>query len=302
VTSLLQRITDSVVRHAVAESTAGGDLEPRRDIDYAGHDGQPLRGHWYAPAGTGPFPVVVAVHGGGWQVGAPDHYQYLGPWLARHGYAVLAASYRLAKPGDPTYPGAVRDVCAAVQFVKSHAAKLKADGERVALLGDSAGGHLASLVALAGDSEGFAAGPSVGGPRPSTSVKAVAAAYGVFDLYAQWEHDLALRPRDSIVEKFLGVSAIDDKRPYLEASPLWRVSARSSATAFFLAWGDGDDIVDCRTQSEAFLRALKHAGHYARTCVFPSAPHFWIVDPLEDAGSYSAVFAARLLRFLQTRL
>jgi len=301
VKSFLEHIANRLSPHAVPEEAAGARADPRVDVDYAGLDGQPLRGHWYAPAGSGPFPVVVAVHGGGWQVGAPDHYQHIGPWLARRGYAVLAASYRLARPGNPTWPGAVRDVCAAVQYVKANAAKLKVDRERVALLGDSAGGHLASLVALGGDGEPFAAA-AAGGPPVSTAVKVVAAAYGVYDLYAQWEHDLALRPRDSIVEKFLGVSAIEDKRPYLEASPLWRVSSRASSTAFFLAWGDGDDIVDCRSQSEAFLRALKHAGHYVRTCVFPAAPHFWLVDPLEDAGSYSAVFAARLLRFLQARL
>ena len=67
-----------------------------------------------------------------------------------------------------------------------------------------------------------------------------------------------------------------------------------------MAWGTYDDIVD-PAQSEAFLLALKQAGFYARPVIVP-APHFWAGDPLDEAGSHSAYFAARLLRFLADRM
>jgi acetyl esterase/lipase len=275
----------------------------RREIEYAVHGGVSLKGHLYAPRGPGKFPVVIAVHGGGWRLANLDNYRILGPWLAGHGYVVLAVTHRLSKPAEKVYPEAVQDVRAAVQFVKAEAAGLKADPERIALMGDSSGGHLAALVALAGEQalfrEGNAADPH---GRISTAVKACVPVYAVLDLARQWRHDQISRPRDQIVEKFLGASLIDDRRIYFDASPLSHVSAKNNGTAFLLAWGTEDDVVDHKEQSETFLEALKQAGHYVRSVVVAGAPHFWIGDPIDEAGSHSGFFAHRLLRFLQARL
>ena len=67
-------------------------------------------------------------------------------YLAARGYALFAISYRLAKKGQKTFPQAVQDVLAAVQFVRGSAGELKVDPERIGLFGASAGGHLASLA------------------------------------------------------------------------------------------------------------------------------------------------------------
>jgi acetyl esterase/lipase len=278
-------------------------VEERRELQYAVRGTVPLKGHLYSPKGEGKFPAVIAVHGGGWRLANLDNYRYLGPWLAERGYVVFAVTHRLSKPGHKAFPEAVQDVRAAVQFVKGRAAELKVDPDRTALIGDSSGGHLAALVALAGEHPLFKDG---NGSDPhgslSTQVDVAVSIYGVHDLARQWRHDQVSRPRDQIVEKFLGVSLLDDRRVYFDASPLSYVSARSSATAFLLAWGTGDDIADPREQGEAFLEALKQAGHYARSVVLPGAPHYWIGDPLDEPGSHSGFFAPRLLRFLQARL
>ena len=278
-------------------------MDERREVEYAVHGGVSLKGHLHTPKGSGKFPAVIAIHGGGWRLANLENYRYLGPWLAERGYAVLAATHRLSKPAEKAYPEAVQDVRAAVQFVKAKASELKVDPERVALMGDSSGGHLASLVALAGEHALFRdanRGDPHGGV--STQVKAAVSIYGVHDLARQWRHDQIARPRDPIVERFLGASLIDDRRVDFDASPLSHVSAKNNATAFLLAWGTEDDVVDHKEQGEPFLEALKQAGHYVRTVVLPGAPHFWIGDPLEEAGSHSGFFAARLLRFLQAKL
>src|SRR5437588_39376 len=80
--------------------------------------------------------------------------------------------------------------------------------------------------------EGNAADPH---GRESTAVKVCVPIYAVLDLARQWRHDQISRPRDAIVEKFLGASLIDDRRIYFDASPLSYVSARNSGTAFLLA-------------------------------------------------------------------
>src|SRR5215470_2422455 len=123
----------------------------RADVPYVTHDGVELTGDLYAPKGLDKAPALIAVHGGGWQAGSPAIYQYWGPFLARHGIAVFAIRYRLSKPGAKTYPGAVYDVKAAVQFARANAVELGIDPNRIGAVGDSAGAHLVTLVALAGD-------------------------------------------------------------------------------------------------------------------------------------------------------
>ncbi|MEA2876410.1 MAG: hypothetical protein QOF14_1606 [Hyphomicrobiales bacterium] len=123
----------------------------RNDIVFAEHDGTKLLGDLYAPKGLDKAPVLIGVHGGGWQVGDRKFYRNWGSYLAKNGYAVFAIEYRLMKPGVKTWPGAVYDTRAAVQYVRANAAALGVDPERIGMIGDSAGAHLSSLVALAGE-------------------------------------------------------------------------------------------------------------------------------------------------------
>src|SRR3981189_1868371 len=213
----------------------------RREIEYAVHGGVSLKGHLYSPKAPGKYPALIAVHGGGWRLANLDNYRILGPWLPERGYATLAVTHRLSKPGEKAYPEAVHDVRAAVQFAKGRAAELKIDPERIALMGDSSGGHLAALVALAGEHalfrEGNAADPH---GRVSTAGKVRVPVDAVRELARRWPHDQVSRPRDQIVEKFLGASLIDDRRIYFDASPLSYVSAKNNGTAFLLVWGAAD--------------------------------------------------------------
>ncbi len=286
-----------------AGAGGGASVEVRRDVEFVIHGGESLKGHLYLPAGPGPFPAVIGVHGGGWHTRLADNYQYWGPWLAARGYVVFAPTYRLSAPGRKSFPEALQDIRAAVQWLKGSAQDLKVDPGRIALMGDSAGGHLISMVALAGEHPLFKDGNA--GDRfgsLSTSVKVAVSVYAVLDLQQQWRHDLLARTRDPITETLLGVSAIDDRRPYFEASPLSYVSAQNNGTAFLVAWGTADDIVDCGPQSEAFLEALKQARYFVRPVVLPGAPHFWCADPIEESHSHSGFLAPRLLRFLQAKL
>src|SRR5260370_36102905 len=117
------------------------------DIMFAEHDGVTLLGDLYLPQGLSKAPVLVGVHGGGWQVGDRKFYTNWGNYLARNGYAVFAIEYRLMKPGVKTWPGAVYDTRAAGQVVRAGAAEVGLDAERVGLVGAAAGAHLAAAVA-----------------------------------------------------------------------------------------------------------------------------------------------------------
>ncbi|GGF04383.1 hypothetical protein GCM10011611_07210 [Aliidongia dinghuensis] len=269
-----------------ADQLASFPVHVERGLVYATLDGIALAGDFYRPETMAAAPVVVAVHGGGWKLGSARFYQYWGPFLAARGIALFAIDYRLVEDGRHRYPAAVDDVRAAVAFVRAQAPRLGIDAERIALVGDSAGAHLAALVALTDE----------------PGIKAAVTVYGVYDLVAQWQHDLAARPHDQITEIFMGISPLEDRLAYLAASPLSHVTRRRSRTAFLVAWGTADDVVAWQTQSQPFVTALKQAGCFVRTVPITDAPHFWMSDPLDDPYGYPARLAPALLRFLQERL
>jgi acetyl esterase/lipase len=279
------------------------ELAVKPDIVFAEHDDVRLLGDLYRPQGLSNAPVLIAIHGGGWQLGDRKFYRYWGGYLAKHGYAVFAIDYRLMKPGVKTWPGVVYDCRAAVQFVRANAAELGIDPDRIGLIGDSAGAHLSALVALAGEEPLFSSAyrddPSAATPA---GVKAVVGFYGVYDMLAQWEHDQITRPRDSVTEKLLGGPPMVSRKTFFEASPLSYATVDKNSVRFLLIYGREDDIVDPASQSERFLTALKQAGFFARTIVVPGAGHFWSVDSVDEPGSFGAYAGPKMLRFLQVAL
>ena len=273
-------------------------------VEYVVHDGVRLDRRSYRPDGGRDLPILIAVHGGGWRRETAEAYKHWGPWLASRGIALFSIEYRLVAGEANRHPAAVHDVRAAVQFVRANAARLGVDPARIGLVGDSSGAHLAALVALAGDEPLFSQAhrddPHAG---VSTAVKAVVGVYGVYDLLAQWQHDQIARPRDQITEPLLGVSPLDNKFRYFEASPIAHATTEAAAkTAFLLSWGTDDDVVDWTTQSQPFMTALKQAGALVRCVTVPAAPHFWMAEPIDEPGSFSGFLAQKLLRFLRERL
>jgi acetyl esterase/lipase len=284
----------------MSETQTTFDVVIRADLLFAEHDGTKLVGDFYLPKGRAKAPVLVAIHGGGWQLGDRSLYKHWGPFFARHGYALFALEYRLGKAG--VYPAAVYDCKAAVEFVRVKAADFDVDPLRIGLIGDSAGAHLSALLALAPEQYGAAHGdnPHAGTP---VEVKAVVGFYGVYDLYAQWQHDLFARPRDSIVEKFLGTPPMVNRRLYFDASPISYATVDRNKLRVLLIHGSDDDIVDSPSQSGAFLTALMQAQFFVRRIIIPGAGHFWSADPFDnEPGSYGAIAAPRILRFLDGSL
>jgi len=283
---------------AAAPVLAQNEVTTRVNIEYVEHDGVKLMGDLYLPKGLAKAPLIIGIHGGGWQGGSPAAYQHWGPYLAKNGYGMFAIRYRLAKAG--TYPKAVYDVKAAIQFVRAKAAELGVDADRLGLWGDSAGGHLAALAGLAADqyTAEYRNDPHAGAP---VNVKTVVGFYGVYDLLAQWHHDQLTRPRDQIAEKFLGASPMQNRKVYFESSPVSYATIDRNKTAFMLVHGTADDIVD-PAQTQQFWQALNQAGTYSRRIVMPGAGHFFASDPHDEPGSFSGMAAPRILRFLQGQL
>jgi acetyl esterase/lipase len=277
-------------------SQHGTLVEP--ELEYAVHDGARLTGTLYRPENLTSSRVVVALHGGGWKSGSRNRYESWGHWLSKRGFALFAIDYRVANKPETRYPACLVDVMAAVRFIHVSAKLYSLDPDRIALMGDSAGGHLASLAALTNNSTHL---PKQG-DAIQPPIRAVVSIYGVYDLLAQWEHDQVCRPRDQITEGLMGFSPLEDKFAYFQASPIAYTNTKAPRTSFMIAWGTDDDVVDCLSQSMRFVKELKQSGQFVRPVPIVGAPHFWIDQPIEEIGSFTGFLAPKLLRFLNDRL
>jgi acetyl esterase len=151
----------------VTEAAEPAAYEVRENIEFT-HDPVPLKLDAHIPPGKGPFPAVILVHGGGWTGGdkTASFIRPLFPVLDSTGFAWFSIDYRLA-PQHP-YPAAREDVERAIVWVKQHAAEYRIDPKRIALMGESAGAHLVSVVGARN--------------RPPADVAAVVSFYGPIDL------------------------------------------------------------------------------------------------------------------------
>ena len=284
---------------AVAEKLS--EFETRLNVTYATHDSVALAGDLYLPKGQGPFPALVAVHGGGWVQGARNAFQFWGPWFAARGYAVFAVSYRLAKTGAKTFPHAVQDVLAGIQYVRGNAKELNIAPDRIGLFGHSAGGNLSALAALG--AKKFADGyPNDPHAKVSTEVKVLAGLYGVYDVAHMWGTYNTQAPGNNNIEKFIGCSLAENRQLYFDASPISYAVTANNKIAVHLSVGTEDDLVDRKANTDAFVLALKQAGFFVRTTIVQGAPHYFGSDPIDEPGSLSGFLAPRLLRFLAEKL
>ena len=277
-----------------------GGITTHSAITYANHDGVELLGDLYLPAGAKAAPALVAVHGGGWVVGARNAFQYWGPYLATRGIAVFTISYRLATKAK-TFPEAVQDVLAGVQFVRGKATAFGIDPQRIGLIGASAGAHLAALAALSGK-KFLGAYPQDAFAAIDASVKALIGVYGIYDAVAMWTNYQVQGGRDNNFEKFMAVPPMADRQLYFDASPISYATFANNAIGVLLVTGTEDALVDRKTQTDPFELALKQAGFFVRPCILPGAPHYWMNDPIDEPGSFTGFLAPRLLRFLAERL
>ena len=279
------------------------EIETRMGLTYATHDSVALAGDLYLPKGGGPFPVLIGIHGGGWVQGVRGVFQYWGPWLAARGVAVLSVSYRLAKTGQKTFPHAVQDVLAAIQYVRANAKEMRIADDRIGLFGHSAGGNIGALAALAGRGPVFANGyPNDPHAKVSTEVKLFAGVYGVYDVLEMWQKYNLRHPGQNNIEKFLGASPQENRQLYFDASPINYATYANNKVAVHLSVGTEDDLVDRRANTDAFALALNQAGFFVRTAILQGAPHYWGSDPIDEPGSFSGFLAPRLMRFLAEKL
>jgi acetyl esterase/lipase len=270
------------------------------DLTYSSLTGyRPLVLDLYKPAKSGQsLPLVIYLHGGGWQSGHTRHSGAFEDWpgvlasIAARGYVVASVEYRLS--GEAPFPAAIQDVKAAIRWLRAHASQFSIDKTRAVVWGGSAGGQLA---ALAGASCGAAAlePPSAAAnqrPEPgamsskpaattqpttnveSDCVQGVITWYGVFDF------------SDLLHQSAEGDRSRDAEYRYLGCAP-GKCSAAAVAAAGAITYVDAKDPpvlmihgVNDHTvpiaQSRSYLAALHAKGVKGELVEIPGVDHSFI--------------------------
>lgn len=227
------------------------------DIPYAGTAYARQYLDIFLPAKTdtsGPLPLVIWVHGGGWQNGSKNHTGWQTELLNK-GFALAAINYRSTRQAP--YPAQLDDCKAALRFLRKYAADFDIDPDNIGFWGSSAGGHLVALMGTTGNEQAYEG--SVGVTGVSTKVQAVLDWYGPTEMFKMYDLLASQQPQGADLSGFpvpkLFSGMPGDKDALIRAgSPLFQVDADNPP--FMIMHADKDAVVPLE-QSQLLYDELK---------------------------------------------
>lgn len=250
-----------------------------RDVEFWNIPGfRPLTLDLHLPvAADGPVPLIIYVHGGAWLFGTRTVFSpvYLGladPFadMVRAGFAVASLDYRMS--GEATWPAALHDIAAGFRYVVARADELGIDASRTAAWGESAGGHLAMMLAFR--QHDLSAIGTEGAPVDLPPIAALVNWYGVADIREPMgEFPL---PGPSPESRLIGGNDPATHPDGVDASPIAHVGMRLPAA--LIMHGTADSLVPC-TGSQAIAAALEATGTPVTTVWVDGAEHGWTGTP-----------------------
>lgn len=227
-------------------------VKAMRDIEYVknGHERHKL--DLFVPEkADSPLPLIIWIHGGGWQNGSKEGCPPLRAGYTDHGYAVASIHYRLS--GHATFPAQIEDCKAAIRWLRAHAKENNLDPDRFGVWGSSAGGHLVALVGTSGDVKEFDVGEY---KNVSSRVQAVCDYYGPTDFITFVNTYQSHASKDSPESKLLGGAVLENKDKAARVNPI--TYATRDDPPFLIVHGDKDTTVPIN-QSQLLFEALKEA-------------------------------------------
>jgi acetyl esterase/lipase len=237
--------------------------------------GRQLWARVYQPQGTGPFPLVLDLHGGAWTRKDRSAEEPMDRAIAASGVVVVAIDMTLS--GEAPYPANVQDANYGVRWLKSKARDWNADGSSVGIYGSSTGGHIAVLLAMRPRDARYNAIPLEGAPNIDASIAYVAARSPITDPYARWQQ----------AEKMKRENLINASKSYFqpwesihEANPQ-QILERKEPVALrplLIMQGGLDDNVLPAVQKK-FADTYRAAGGECRYELFENSEHEWTGKP-----------------------
>jgi acetyl esterase/lipase len=278
--ALLACWAGSVVSEALAQNPAPQRPTPPKgfvaeyDVKYVadGDAAQTLDIYYPETPADKPLPLLVWIHGGGWQGGSKTQLPYVSQ--LERGYVAASIEYRFSQKAK--FPAQIQDCQAAIRWLRANARKYSVDPERVGVGGASAGGHLAALVGTSGGKKAF---PLIGGnEEQSDRVQAVCDIFGPANFWtvvAQAEADKNVKNifqwnKGDPYSNLIGARLGEDKEKCDAVSPAHYVSQDNPP--FLILHGDHDTLVPF-AQSEELAEGLAKAGVEVTLQRLPGAGH-----------------------------
>lgn len=217
----------------------------------------------YPEQGRKKSPCIVWICGGGWlEMDTGAHLAYLS-WLARQGFVVASVEYRTSN--EAKFPAQLIDVKAAIRYLRAHAKRYCIDPDRFGVMGESAGGHLASMVALTGSKKAFDKGDYL---EYSSAVQAACPWYPPTDITTfPIPSESATSAPESLL---LGMNVSTNLEAAKKACPISYVTKQ--APPFLFLHGTDDHVVPFQ-QSEILYDALTEKGADATLIAIDGADH-----------------------------
>ena len=250
------------------------EIEEIKNIEYKNVNGKSLQIDMYKPGNlTEKVPLLVLIHGGGWRGGdRADYKVYMIPF-AKEGYITATVSYRFIS--DSPYPGCAEDIEDAVQWFFNNSEKYGYDPDRIALIGGSAGGHLALLGGYGWKSSAVKNDTTLTNNENIHRIKAVVDFYGPADLTTEYARN------HSTVTSFLQKTYDEAPELFLEASPVHYLDKNDPPTLIFQ--GTSDELVPV-SQSDNLKKQLDSLGVPAVYYRLPLWPH--TMDAAQRVNDY----------------
>ena len=218
----------------------------------------------------GTVPLIIWIHGGGWQAGDKAGCPALG--MVARGYAVASLNYRFSQ--EAIFPACIQDCKGAIRYLRAHAKEMQIDPERVGVWGASAGGHLVALLGTSADVKELE-GTVGGNLEYSSRVQAVCDWFGPTDMarffpQAGDENIFKPAPKSSPLTALFGGAVEDKKELVAQANPITFIT--KNCPPFLIMHGDKDTLVPL-AQSEILVEALNTAGVENHLEVLKGAGH-----------------------------
>jgi acetyl esterase/lipase len=252
--------------------SVGSSAQVSSDVRYGSADGAALYLDTYVPAAArSRRPGVVFIHGGGWDRGDKSLFSCEASQVARLGWDGFSINYRLDPPAR--FPASIEDSLKAVRWIRSHAARFHLDPTKLAVIGSSAGGNLAALIAVDGR-----------GSRTRGSRVLAAVTWSAPTDLARLARTGSFAGRT--VEHYVGCAPAACPKLYQEGSP---VSAVDHSDAPMLIANSTSELIPL-VQAKEMTRELTHARVAHRLVVIPGARH---------AEAYEGAVWKASLKFLE---
>jgi acetyl esterase/lipase/predicted alpha/beta-hydrolase family hydrolase len=239
-----------------------------RDLSYVkdGHERHKL--DLFVPEkADGPLPLLIWIHGGGWQNGSKEGCPPLRNGYTTRGYAVASLNYRLS--GHAIFPAQIEDCKAAIRWLRAHANEYNLDPKRFGVWGSSAGGHLVALLGTSGDVKEFDIGADL---DQSSRVQAVCDYFGPtdFTVFVTTPGYESHATDSSPEAKLIGGAVMQNKDKAARLNPITHVT--KDDPPFLIVHGDNDRTVPLN-QSSLLFEALKKAGASVQFHTIKGAGH-----------------------------